>query len=634
MGNKKAKPAKILLDVPVDDGVLGFDNYRDALINIIKSSDPRFTIGIFGGWGTGKTTLMRMMKKKLDDEGEVTVWFNPWEYEKEEHLIIPLLQTINFELKDKKLLNPQTLKKFGKAILALTSGFTAKIPVIGVELSPKDAIESYQKLFESKNLSSLYFDLKQQLKDIIKELKEKEKSRMIIFIDDLDRCLPSNALQILESVKLFLDAEGYVFVLGLDRNIIEKCVNRKYGEESGISGTDYIKKMIQVPFNLPRLREQEVKAYVERLRDELKGTDVEEYVEKYIDIISKGMEANPREIKRFINNFILVNQISAGEIEPDKLLVLLIIYFRWDELYEKIVSLKKDFLDKLKYYMDIKPGVTDEKGIEVLKKHCGIHYDFFTKMEAHPLYSFLKGKEGKTLFEIDDLDPYIHFSRAATIPEPEKPKILKKEELISLLKSGRIEEFNKIRPRPFVNLSGADLSSAYLRGAYLSEADLSEANLSGADLSEANLRGTDLNKADLRGAHLIEADLRGARLIEADLSGAYLRGAYLRGADLRGADLSEADLSAANLNEAILVRAKLFGVNLSVANLSGADMMEADLSEVIIDDYTIFNKTIIQYVKNLSRTIRDTLDIEIEDGVEKATSKWVLEEKAKMHRRV
>ena len=60
------KSAKILLDVPVDDGVLGFDNYRDALIDIIKSSDPHFTIGIFGGWGTGKTTLMKMMKKELD----------------------------------------------------------------------------------------------------------------------------------------------------------------------------------------------------------------------------------------------------------------------------------------------------------------------------------------------------------------------------------------------------------------------------------------------------------------------------------------------------------------------------------------------------------------------------------------
>ncbi|KPL00748.1 MAG: hypothetical protein AMJ90_07740, partial [candidate division Zixibacteria bacterium SM23_73_2] len=118
MGNKKAKPAKILLDVPVDDGVLGFDNYRDALINIIRGSEPRFTIGIFGGWGTGKTTLMRMMKRKLDDEGEVTVWFNPWEYEKEEHQIIPLLQTISLELKNKNLLKSQTLDKIGKTILS------------------------------------------------------------------------------------------------------------------------------------------------------------------------------------------------------------------------------------------------------------------------------------------------------------------------------------------------------------------------------------------------------------------------------------------------------------------------------------------------------------------------------------
>ncbi len=556
MGNKKQKPAKILLDVPVDDGVLGFDNYRDALINIIKSSEPRFTIGIFGGWGTGKTTLMKMMKKKLDDEGEATVWFNPWEYEKEEHLIIPLLQTINFELKDKKLLNPQTLKKFGKAILALTSGFTAKIPVIGVELSPKDAIESYQKLFESKNLSSLYFDLKQQLKDIIKELKEKEKSRMIIFVDDLDRCLPDRALQVLESVKLFLDAEGYVFVLGLDRSIIEKCVNRKYGENSGISGTDYIKKMIQVPFNLPGLREQEVKAYVKRLRDEIKGTDVEVYVEKYIDIISKGMEANPREIKRFINNFILINQISAGETEPDKLLVLLIIQFRWEGFYNALAEYKTDFLASVLAYTEEDRDVKSEQGRKQFLEHWG-YLELLEKTLDDDLNSFLKG-EGKILFGIQDLDPYIHFSKAAKIPEAEV-KALTKEKLISLLRNGRIDEFNKIRPRPTVDLAGADLSGTHL----------SEANLRGANLREAKM-----SESDLRGANLAEADIGKARFWRSNLSG-------------------------------------------------------ADLNRIIIDDYTIFFKTIIENVKNLSEEIRETLDIEIEDGVEKATSKGLFEKKAK-----
>jgi len=319
MKNKKDERAKILLDVPVDDGVLGFDNYRDALINIIKDSEPRFTIGIFGGWGTGKTTLMRMMEKKLDDEGEVTVWFNPWQFERETHLMVPLLQTVRLELETKYNVEKRTLNKLGDIAVSFAKSVKPEIN-LGITKISFDTKKFIEKEEEKKDFSSLYFLLNQELQKIISNIK---KGRIVIFVDDLDRCLPDRALQVLESAKLFLDSKGYVFVIGLDRRIIEKCVDKKYGKESEISGTAYIKKMIQLPFNLPGLREQDVKSYVERLKNELKGMEVEKHVKKYINIISKGMEANPREIKRCMNNFILVNQISADETEPDKLLVLL-----------------------------------------------------------------------------------------------------------------------------------------------------------------------------------------------------------------------------------------------------------------------------------------------------------------------
>ena len=611
------KKVKILLDLPVEDGVLGFDNYRDALINIIKGSDPRFTIGIFGGWGTGKTTLMKMMKKRLDDEKAVTVWFNPWEYEKERHLMVPLLQTLKLELetKYKDQVKQGILDKLGDIAVSFAKSLKPEIN-LGITKFSFDPEKFIEKEDEKKDFASLYFELNKQLKEITQNIK---KDRIVIFVDDLDRCLPDKALQVLESVKLFLDAEGYVFVIGLDRNIIEKCVDKKYGKESGISGTDYIKKIIQVPFNLPGLREQEVKTYVQRLKEQLKGTQVEEYVEKYIDIISKGMEANPREIKRFINNFILVNQISAGETEPDKLIVLLIIQFRWEELFKTIANYKEDFLGKLKFYMENKERIDmkDKKDFNAFKEACGIHYDFFTKMEGHLLYNFLKSKEGEKLFEIDDLDPYIHFSKAVTIPKPERLKVPTKEELISLLQNGRVDEFEKTRPYPLIDLRGADL-----RGVDLSMASLSGANLSGADLGGSSLWG-----ADLRRTILIEVNLALANLERTDLIGANLSKAILS-----ETDLSKANLREANLSGAILGRAHLWEADLAKANLSGTDLSEAyligaNLDRIIIDDSTIFRKTIIVDVKNLSPEIKDTLYVETENVFEKATSKRLLEKK-------
>lgn len=403
----------------------------------------------------------------------------------------------------------------------------------------------------------------------------------MIFVDDLDRCLPDKALQVLESAKVFLDAEGYVFVVGLDRSIIEKCVDCKYGKESGISGIDYIKKIIQVPFNLPGLREQEVKTYVQRLRDQLKETAVEEHVEKYLDIISKGMEANPREIKRFVNNFILVNQISASETEPNMLLVLLVIQFRWEGFYRAIAEHKADFLASVVAYMEEDRDVTSEKGKDDFMKHWG-YLDLIEKTLDNELRSFLKD-EGKILFGIQDLDPYIHFSKAATIEVGKEIQFSWQSYLISLLQNFRIDEFNLVRARPFVDLAGVQLRGAYLNGIDLSGADLSDADLSGIRVEKR--RGPD-HVTGWSGLSIFE---------------------------------HPTNLENSNLRDANLTRVNLSGVILSYSDLTGANLLG-----IIIDEETIFIKTIVQNVKNLSTEIRDTLQVEIENGVEKATSRRLM----------
>ena len=124
-----------------------------------------------------------------------------------------------------------------------------------------------------------------------------------------------------------------------------------------------------------------------------------------------------------------------------------------------------------------------------------------------------------------------------------------------------------------MNLSGANLGSAYLGdadlsganlgSAYLGDADLSGANLGSADLSGANLRGVNLSGANLGSAYLGDADLSGANLGSAYLGGADLGDANLRGVNLSGADLGDANLRGVNLRGADLGDANLRGVNLS-----------------------------------------------------------------------
>ncbi len=82
-----------------------FGPLSDVLVRTIQGSNPRFTIGVFGDWGTGKTTLMRLIQKQLQEKNDetkmVTVWFNAWRYEREEQFaVIPLLKTIAYAIPD------------------------------------------------------------------------------------------------------------------------------------------------------------------------------------------------------------------------------------------------------------------------------------------------------------------------------------------------------------------------------------------------------------------------------------------------------------------------------------------------------------------------------------------------------
>ena len=88
-----------MIDDPASKLSLGFDDYAGALAEIAGLSRPQFAIGVFGAWGSGKTTLMRAMQTTLAANPTVVpVWFNAWRYEKEEHLIVPLLDTIREEV--------------------------------------------------------------------------------------------------------------------------------------------------------------------------------------------------------------------------------------------------------------------------------------------------------------------------------------------------------------------------------------------------------------------------------------------------------------------------------------------------------------------------------------------------------
>jgi hypothetical protein len=193
------------------------------------------------------------------------------------------------------------------------------------------------------------------LREAIKGLSADGSRRVVIFIDDLDRCLPTNALDVLESMKLFFDVEGCIFVIGLDQQIAEKAVAVKYGAavgegaQPGISGSEYVKKMFQVPFTLPSIKTQQLQKYldaIERNSDfgEAQLKDFTDNVRPHFRWLQGGDPINPREIKRLINIYIIqlkmLSRRLGKSLKPDVVLALLCMNFRtdWHAFYEQLAA--------------------------------------------------------------------------------------------------------------------------------------------------------------------------------------------------------------------------------------------------------------------------------------------------------
>ena len=316
-------------DMPCENDLLGFDRYVDTISGMVwdKNFKTPFCIGIFGKWGRGKTSFMQLLQNKLMENKvapfAVPVWFNPWRYEKEEHLIIPFLKTIENGIEKyisshtqigSKILNG--LKEAAQRICRVSAAFAygmnaeCKLGPFGIKFDAakmaarEEEIKS-RRLNDAKKysdeLSSIYYDSMAELKRAVDE----KDFRLVIFIDDLDRCLPEKAVELLEAIKLFLDIEGYLFIIGVDKDVVTRGISYRYrhfeypldqkSDRKIVSAEDYLEKMIQLPIELPPIEPGRKRKYIESLIGDIQG------FREHTGLIELGVGENPRSLKRFIN---------------------------------------------------------------------------------------------------------------------------------------------------------------------------------------------------------------------------------------------------------------------------------------------------------------------------------------------
>ncbi|MBU7016027.1 MAG: tetratricopeptide repeat protein [Theionarchaea archaeon] len=394
----------------VNKDALGFKAWARTLKEIACSSETPITIGIYGKWGSGKTSLMRMTEDLLKRKRNVkTVWFDAWKFDKTLDLRVALinavLRRIQNDCIDESLRGKvgDLLKRvnwLGLGKIALSS-FLPIPPVAlgGMGPSMEYFIRNPEDIPEKTQ--GLIGNFQNEFKELV-ERYIGNTGRLVVFIDDLDRCIPEKAIDILEAIKLFLNVEGTLFMIGADKKVIEGGILLKYGEKSGNWGRNYLDKIIQIPVNLPPLRKDIItKKFILRL-------GISEEIKKYANIIAEVGD-NPRTIKRLLNRFEIQRVLARRKklkVECNVMAKLVVIEFRWPDFYADLISIYSETQNNLvKMLKEISTDADFEEG-ERLEE-----WKTFKKyLNDKRLMKFLLEDE-PVLVDID-LDHYVYMGRS------------------------------------------------------------------------------------------------------------------------------------------------------------------------------------------------------------------------------
>ena len=367
--------AMLLDDQPIEGfGELSFGFQEEVLKveAVMKDQLSRnsWTLGVFGDWGVGKTSFMRGLRDHIggkDGPGWPTVWFEPWKFRDEEDILIPFLnafkkvQVCEADQTKRKRFR-ETLKRAG-GTLALVGSDVVLRWATGGKLGTKDVRDAMKEVETELSRTVTRTDqFRERFEAAVGKLLEgSEGGRLVVFIDDLDRCLPDRALAILNSLRLHLAAPGTIFVMGVSERIVELAVETRFdkmmqvqkdrrsadegeddlrGEE--FSGRNYLNKIVFLGWSVPTLSAATVDSYVRRAYPDLGDAVRQVYA-------APALPWTPRRLKRSLND--VERRRDLDRPPSDQLrdwAVLAVLKYAWSRppLYDWVTSFEAQRFDE------------------------------------------------------------------------------------------------------------------------------------------------------------------------------------------------------------------------------------------------------------------------------------------------
>ena len=303
---------KLSDDPELENLQFDFSTYGEQLARYMTSKDLPLplTIGLNGEWGSGKTTLIKMIQQNIaemsdnsDCEDTTCINFNAWAAEKTD-IVISLLQKIS------KFLDTRQTYRLHRRILKKFLTKTSNNPWIN--LSVDIALRKWMIGMPYKEVKEHFTKPPPSAEDFSKQIENLLKGeRLIVFIDDLDRCNASNILELLETIKNVLDAKNLIFCITVDMKQIERAWELRYNSDLvKIESEEYIEKLFPVIFSLPPKTDDDVGDYIGSL------VPIDEEHDKLRLHLIQNLTRNPRKIKRMLNIiFFLIQNYDLENID-------------------------------------------------------------------------------------------------------------------------------------------------------------------------------------------------------------------------------------------------------------------------------------------------------------------------------
>ena len=319
-----------IVDEPLEkrgEDSLKIKKYSNALVTFIKNSLTPMTIGIQGSWGSGKTSLLNTIYAQLDDANEhedskdfKVIWINSWENSLMATPEEALIKIINEIINGLNEVDP-TLTNVKKVKEAATTAAKGILRVGAGILGGAAGNDVMSEVLESTNSIK---QLRVQLSELVHAIRKSESQRVdkiVIFVDDLDRVDPPEAVKILELLKNIFNIPGCIFVLAIDYDVVIKGLKDKFGErtpENEYEFRAFFDKIIQLPFLMP-VQNYDIGNYVNDLLRKIGFQDENVIDVDFVNqVVDNTIGGNPRTIKRLINSLALIKIVNEeGEDEDD-----------------------------------------------------------------------------------------------------------------------------------------------------------------------------------------------------------------------------------------------------------------------------------------------------------------------------